>query len=143
VPGGIRGRLSLPHDPTPFWIRRLEASEDLFQAFFLRAENGFVGAAEMFLRNPLLSNESLNLWGALQSNGWGWTERDDMSELPDFRSWAARVACQAAKERDDSEVLRLRSIARYWERLADLEDWHRDSLAAPGAKIHQRASRIS
>jgi hypothetical protein len=114
----------------------------LFQAVFLSAENGFVDAA-LFLRNPWLSDESLNLWGALQSNGWGWTERDDMSELPDFRSWAARVARQAAEQRDDSEMLRLMSIAGYWERLADLDDWHRDSLAVPGAKSHQRAYRIS
>jgi hypothetical protein len=63
-----------------------------------------------------------------------------MSESVDFRSWAARVASQAAKERDDSEVLRLMSIAVYWERLADLEDWQRDNLAATGAKAHQRAS---
>jgi hypothetical protein len=46
-----------------------------------------------------------------------------MSEPLDFRSWAARVADQAANERDDGEVLRLMSIAVYWERLADLEDW--------------------
>jgi hypothetical protein len=30
-----------------------------------------------------------------------------MSVSPDFRSWAARVADQAASERDDREVLRL------------------------------------
>jgi hypothetical protein len=42
-----------------------------------------------------------------------------MSGSPDFRSWAARVADQAAHERDDREVLRLMSIAVYWERLAD------------------------
>jgi hypothetical protein len=63
-----------------------------------------------------------------------------MPESPDFRSWAARVASQAAKERDDSEVLRLMSIAKYWERLADLQDWQRDSAAVPEAKAHQRAS---
>jgi hypothetical protein len=114
--------------------RDLETSEDLFQAFFSSAENGFVEAA-LFLRNPWLSNESLDLWAGLQSNGWGWIERDDMSELPDFRSWAARVARQAAEERDDSEVLRLMSIAGYWERLADLEDWHRDSLAVLGPGV--------
>lgn len=59
-----------------------------------------------------------------------------MSESADFRSWAARVASQAAKERDDSEVLRLMSIATYWERLADLEDWQRDNLTATGGKAH-------
>ena len=63
-----------------------------------------------------------------------------MSQSPDFRSWAARVASQAAEERDDSEVLRLMSIAGYWERLADLEDWQRDSLAACRPETHQRAS---
>jgi hypothetical protein len=56
-----------------------------------------------------------------------------MSEPMDFRSWAARVADQAASERDDREVLRLMSIVVYWERLADLED-----LQQPGAstKMH-------
>jgi len=34
-----------------------------------------------------------------------------MSESPDFRSWAARVALQATKERDTSEAQRLMSIA--------------------------------
>jgi hypothetical protein len=61
-----------------------------------------------------------------------------MSVSLDFRSWAARVADQAASEGDDREVLRLMSIAVYWERLADLEDWQQ-----PGAsktKMHQRAS---
>lgn len=38
------------------------------------------------------------------------------------------MGSQAAKERDESEVLRLMNIAVYWERLADLEDWQRDSL---------------
>jgi hypothetical protein len=49
-----------------------------------------------------------------------------MSESPDFRGWAARVASQAPKEHDDNEVLRLMSIAIYWERLTDLDDWRRD-----------------
>jgi hypothetical protein len=66
----------------------------------------------------------------LQSNKWGWIEWNEISASPDFRSWATRVASQAAKERDESEVLRLMSIAVYWERLADLEDWQRDSLVA-------------
>lgn len=52
-----------------------------------------------------------------------------MSDAPDFRSWAARVAGQATQERDDSEVLRLMSIAGYWERLADIEDWQRDGVS--------------
>jgi hypothetical protein len=30
------------------------------------------------------------------------------------------------KEHDDNEVLRLMSIAVYWERLTDLDDWRRD-----------------
>jgi hypothetical protein len=58
-----------------------------------------------------------------------------MSELPDFRSWAARVGREAAEERDDSRVLRLMSIAGYWERLAHLEDWQRDSLAFPSGLL--------
>jgi hypothetical protein len=62
-----------------------------------------------------------------------------MSASPDFRSWATRVANQAANERDDSEVLRLMSIAVYWERLADLEDWQRDGPRASEARTHRRA----
>ena len=59
-----------------------------------------------------------------------------MSASPDFRSWATRVANQAANERDDSEVLRLMSIAAYWERLADLEDWQGVGSRASEAKTH-------
>jgi hypothetical protein len=63
-----------------------------------------------------------------------------MPASPDFRSWAARVANQAANERDDREVLRLMSIAVYWERLADLADWERDGLPVSEARTHQRAA---
>jgi hypothetical protein len=63
-----------------------------------------------------------------------------MSEPPDFRSWAARVARQATKEHDVSESQRLMSIAGYWERLADFEDWQRDCLPASEPGTHQRAS---
>jgi hypothetical protein len=59
-----------------------------------------------------------------------------MSELPDFRSWAARVAREATKERDASEARRLMSIAGYWERLADIEDWQRDGRPASETKSH-------
>ena len=62
-----------------------------------------------------------------------------MSASPDFRSWATRVANQAANERDDSEVLRLMSIAAYWERLADLADWQGDGRRASEAKNHRQA----
>ncbi len=50
-----------------------------------------------------------------------------MSEAPDFRSWAARVARQADKEPDSDEAQRLMSIADYWVKLAEIEDWERDS----------------
>ncbi len=63
-----------------------------------------------------------------------------MSEPLDFRSWAARVADQAANERDDSEVLRLMSIAVYWERLADLEDGQKRGITVSSATTRQRAS---
>jgi hypothetical protein len=63
-----------------------------------------------------------------------------MSEPLDFRSWAARVADQAASERDDGEVLRLMSIAVYWERLADLEDWQKRGITVSNATTRQRAS---
>ena len=55
-----------------------------------------------------------------------------MSRSPDFRSRAAQVAGQAAKEPDHSEVQRLNSIVVYWQRLADLEDWRRDDVPAVG-----------
>jgi hypothetical protein len=57
-----------------------------------------------------------------------------MSVSPDFRSWAARVVDQAANEHDDREVLRLMSIAVYWERLADLEDWQQPGSPLPPPK---------
>ena len=96
--------------------------------------------AELLLRTPPQPcDESLNLSGLL-SNRTGWIERYEMSELPDFRSWAARVASQTVRERDDSEVLRLMSIAGYRERPVDLEDRQRDRLATPEAKAHQRSS---
>jgi hypothetical protein len=49
-----------------------------------------------------------------------------MPEPPDFRSWAARMAHQATNERDASEAQCLLSIAGYWDRLADIDDWQRD-----------------
>jgi hypothetical protein len=52
-----------------------------------------------------------------------------MSETLDFRKWAARVAGQASKERNPGEAQRLRSIAGYWERLADIEDRQGEGFA--------------
>jgi hypothetical protein len=48
-----------------------------------------------------------------------------MSDVPDFREWAARVVCQAGKEPDAIEAQRLMSIAAYWTRLAEIEDGQR------------------
>ncbi len=48
-----------------------------------------------------------------------------MSEAPDFRGWAARIARQAGQERDAKEAQRLMSIAEYWVKLAEMEDWQR------------------
>jgi hypothetical protein len=59
-----------------------------------------------------------------------------MSESPDFRKWAARVARQADKELDANEAHRLMSIAEYWTRLADIEDWQRDSQAGETTSTH-------
>ena len=59
-----------------------------------------------------------------------------MSESPDFRKWAARVAHQADRERDASEAHRLMSIAEYWARLADIEDWQRDGHSGESAATH-------
>jgi hypothetical protein len=49
----------------------------------------------------------------------------DMSEAADFRGWAARIARQAGQERDAKEAQRLMSIAEYWVKLAEMEDWQR------------------
>ena len=46
-----------------------------------------------------------------------------MSQAADFRRWAAQVARQAGEEPDANEAQRLMSIAEYWVRLADIEDW--------------------
>ena len=48
-----------------------------------------------------------------------------MSQAADFRRWAAQVARQAGEEPDANEAQRLMSIAEYWVRLADIEDWQR------------------
>lgn len=50
-----------------------------------------------------------------------------MPHARDFRNWAARVADQAGKASDVDEADRLASIAKYWNRLADVEDWERDA----------------
>ena len=52
-----------------------------------------------------------------------------MSEVPDFRVWADRLASKAAKEPDPRESQRLMSIVEYWKRLADLDDWERTASA--------------
>jgi len=49
-----------------------------------------------------------------------------MSEARNFRRWAAQVARQAGEEPDANEAQRLLSIAEYWVRLAEMEDWQRD-----------------
>jgi hypothetical protein len=46
-----------------------------------------------------------------------------MSEAENFRKWAAQVARQAGEEPDANEARRLKGIAEYWVRLAELEDW--------------------
>ena len=50
-----------------------------------------------------------------------------MSEAPDIRRWAAKVARQAGEEPDAQEALRLMRISEYWVKLADLEDRQRES----------------
>jgi hypothetical protein len=64
-----------------------------------------------------------------------------MSEVPDFRVWAARLASKADKEPDLHESQRLMSIVEYWKRLADLDDWERDGFRpASEAESPQRLS---
>jgi hypothetical protein len=57
-----------------------------------------------------------------------------MSDVLDFRKWAARVARQASRERDAGEAQRLMSIAAYWTKLAEIEDCHRDDPARQQAQ---------
>jgi hypothetical protein len=62
-----------------------------------------------------------------------------MSEVPDFRAWAARLASKADKEPDSHESQRLMSIVEYWKRLGDLDDWERDGFRpASENKSHRR-----
>ena len=49
-----------------------------------------------------------------------------MSEVRGFRRSAAQVARQAGEEPDANEAQRLFSIAEYWVKLAEIEDWQRD-----------------
>lgn len=53
-----------------------------------------------------------------------------MSDESKLRKWAAEAARQAKAEKDANEARRLASFARYWTKLADLEDWRRDDQAA-------------
>jgi hypothetical protein len=53
-----------------------------------------------------------------------------------FQEVAAIVARQAGEERDASEVHRLTSIAEYWVRLAEIEDWERESQASENSTSH-------
>jgi hypothetical protein len=50
-----------------------------------------------------------------------------MTHARDFRNWAARVARQANREPDADEAQRLMGIAKYWEKLAAVEEWQHDA----------------
>jgi hypothetical protein len=63
-----------------------------------------------------------------------------MSEGPYFRAWAARLASSASKDPDPQEFQRLMSIAEYWKRLADLDDWERDGFRPTSEESHRRLS---
>ena len=69
----------------------------------------------------------LNLQDIPETQREGWNlEGCSMSEARNFRRWAAQVARQAGEEPDANEAQRLLSIAEYWVRLAEMEDWQRD-----------------
>lgn len=53
-----------------------------------------------------------------------------MSEASKLRKWAAEIAVQAGEEPDACEAGRLMSIAEYWVRLAETEDWRHDHAEA-------------
>jgi hypothetical protein len=46
-----------------------------------------------------------------------------MRPADDFRRRAIQFVHKAAQQSDEDEADRLRSIARYWFRLADAEEW--------------------
>jgi hypothetical protein len=48
----------------------------------------------------------------------------DLSDGMHFRRWAAQVARQAGEEPDAAEAQRWPSIAEYWVRLADSEEFN-------------------
>jgi hypothetical protein len=50
-----------------------------------------------------------------------------VSDAPGLGRWAARFPRQAGKEPDATEAQRLMSIAAYWAKLAEIEDWQRDN----------------
>jgi hypothetical protein len=59
-----------------------------------------------------------------------------MPKAQDFRKWAHRVARQAGGEPDANEAHRLMSIAAYWEKLANIEDWERDDQVVENTTAH-------
>lgn len=76
----------------------------------------------------------LNLWEYPRDLPVGWNLKGcDMSEARDFRRWAAQVARQAGEEPDANEAQRLLSIAEYWVKLAEIEDWERDRPVTEGS----------
>jgi hypothetical protein len=74
-------------------------------------------AASHFLNRQDIPRDPLEGWNL---------EGCSMSEARNFRRWAAQVARQAGEEPDANEAQRLLSIAEYWVRLAEIEDWQRD-----------------
>jgi hypothetical protein len=65
---------------------------------------------------------------------------DAMSKKPNFRAWAARLASKVGNEPDPCESQRLKSIAEYWKRLADLDDWERDGFRPASEESTRRLS---
>jgi hypothetical protein len=73
---------------------------------------------------------ALNLSSAVHTQQQVVVDNADMSEESKLRKWAAEAARQAQTEKDADEARRLAGFARYWTRLADLEEWRRDTHAA-------------
>jgi hypothetical protein len=63
-----------------------------------------------------------------------------MSQVPDFRVWAVRLASKADQEPNPHESQRLMSIVDYWKRLADLDDWQRDGFRPASEESIRRPS---
>jgi hypothetical protein len=63
---------------------------------------------------------------------WWWTVT--MLEADEFRKCAEQITRKARELADPNEARRLMSIANYWSRLADNEEWGQGHATGSSAK---------